>query len=238
MPLIKRITNSEGASVSAHDHVTIYGNSYGFVGSYASTSHSISCGLIAYDGHEMQRDFDYTNARDPQDLEDVATLARRAVERTLSRLGNKRLSTRTCPVIFAPEIARGLLGHLMSAISGGNLYRNSSFLLNQLGQKIFPEHIRSIDERPHLLKAIGSAPFDDEGVITRAKDLVHEGILTNYLLSSYSARKLGMKTTGNAGGIHNVFISHGDQNLGRLITADRYGIISNRTNEQGVNIVR
>ena len=232
----KRITNSEGATVNSHEYFTIYGNSHGFLGSFPFTQHTVSCALIAYDGHEMQRDYDYTVACDPQDLIDLSTLARRVAHRTVRRLGAKSLSTRNCPVLFTPEMARGLLKNFIVAISGGNLYRNASFLLNCLGKKVFPEFIHIV-EHPHLLKALGSAPFDEEGVITRDKDIVTDGILQSYILGSYSARKLGMQTTGNAGGVHNVIIANSDQSFTDLLKKMNTGLLVTELIGQGVNIV-
>lgn len=231
----KRITNSEGATVSTHAHWQIYANSHGFIGYYPSTYHSISCALIAQQGVEMQGDADYTCARDPQLLESVSRVAERACENTVRRVGARRISTRQVPVIFRADTARGLLGHFLSAISGGNLYRRSSFLLDQLGQAIFPSFIQ-IMERPHLPKAIGSAPFDSEGVRTLERHLVVNGILQGYVLGSYSARKLGMQSTGNANGAHNVFIESGDKDLAGLLRTMGTGLLVTDLMGQGVNI--
>jgi PmbA protein len=231
----KRIQNSEGASLNNYQGLAVYADSHGFMGHYPSSSHGISCALIASDGHEMERDYEYTVARDPHDLSSITWVARQVAEKTVRRLGAKKLTTRNCPVLFAPEVARGLLGHFVSAISGSNIYRKSSFLLDQLNQPVFPDFI-IIDERPHLLKGIGSAPFDAEGVCTWKKDFVKQGILRSYVLGSYSARKLGMQTTGNSGGTHNLFINTtlaADELLKKM---DR-GLLVTELMGQGVNLV-
>ncbi|HXR91391.1 MAG TPA: metalloprotease PmbA [Steroidobacteraceae bacterium] len=201
-----RITNSDGASVGSHRHVGVYGNSHGFVGGYAGTSHSVSCSLIAQQGEEMQRDYWYTTARDPADLQSPEIIGRVAGERTIARLGSRKLVTRKAPVLFSPEMARGLFKHFIGAIRGASQYRKASFLLNAAGQSVFPSFLQ-MQERPHILKGLASAPFDSEGAATRDRDLVRDGVLDGYVLGSYSARKLGLKTTGNAGGIHNLIVS-------------------------------
>ncbi len=203
-----RIGNSEGATVNSHSGFYIYGNSHGFLGAYATTRHNISCSVIAEEKGGMQRDFWYTVARDPEKLEPVEAVGRRAAERAVRRLGGKRLSTRQVPVIFSAEVAGTLLSHFVAAVRGGALYRKASFLLDQLGKSVFPEFVH-IFEQPHLKGALGSAPFDQEGVATRQRDLVKGGILQGYVLNSYSACKLGMQTTGNAGGVHNLTIAPG-----------------------------
>lgn len=232
----KRISNSEGASVNTFTREEVYGNSHGFIGECPTSYHSASCTLIAQDGHEMHSDSDYTCARDPMSLQSMPALAKSAATRTVQRLGARRLTTREAPVIFQAEAARSLLSHFFSAITGGNLYRKSSFLLNQLDKPVFPAHI-NIEERPHLLKGMGSAPFDEEGVITRNRPLVTDGKLISYLLNSYSARKLGLQTTGNSGGTHNAFINTSDQNLDDLLKAMGTGLLVTDTMGQGVNIV-
>jgi PmbA protein len=201
-----RITNSDGASVGSHRHVGVYGNSHGFVGGYAGTSHSVSCSLIAQQGEEMQRDYWYTTARDSADLQSPEIIGRVAGERTVARLGSRKLVTRKAPVLFSPEMARGLFKHFIGAIRGASQYRKASFLLNAAGESVFPPFLQ-MHERPHILKALASAPFDSEGAATRDRDLVRDGVLDGYVLGSYSARKLGLKTTGNAGGVHNLIVS-------------------------------
>jgi len=203
-----RLTNSEGASVSTHRGVRVYGNTHGFLAGYPSTSHSVSCALLAQVGDDMQRDYWYSAARDPASLDDVELIGRRAGERAVARLGALKLSTRKAPVIFAAEVARGFFGHLVSAIRGSSQYRKSSFLLDAAGEQVLPSFLQ-MQERPHLPAALASSPFDGEGVATRDRDLVKDGVLTGYVLGSYSARKLGLRTTGNAGGIHNLMVSGG-----------------------------
>jgi PmbA protein len=232
----KRITNSDGSNVSTYQQFYIYGNSHGFIGNYTSTQHQINCMLIAKEGSSMQRDYSYSVARDFQDLENVTTIGRKAAARTIRRLNAKRLSTRQAPVIFESEVAPGLLGSFIHAISGGNLYRKSSFLLDHLGKKVFPDFI-TLHEDPHVMKGLGSAPFDGDGVITSARDVVKNGVLEGYVLSSYSARKLGMKTTGNAGGIHNLYINTSDMNLEGLLKKMDTGFLVTELMGHGVNLV-
>jgi PmbA protein len=201
-----RLKNSEGATVTTHTAVRVYGNSNGFLQGLPSTSHSVSCALVAEQGEDMQRDYWYSVARRAQGLEDVAAIGRRAAQRALRRLGARRLGTRRAPVLFAPELARGLFGHFVGAIRGASQYRRSSFLLEAAGTQVFPSFL-NIAERPHLLRGLASSPFDAEGVSTRDRELVQDGVLQGYVLGSYSARKLGLKTTGNAGGVHNLLVT-------------------------------
>ncbi len=232
----KRITNSEGATVSSHSGYRVYGNSHGFVGAYPSSRHSVSCAVIAEDGHGMQRDYWYTVARDGRDLENVRKVGVRAGERTVRRLGGQRLSTRQAPVVFAPEMAAGLFSQFIRAIRGESLYRKSSFLLDSLGQAVFPAFIR-IHEQPHLKKALGSAPFDSEGVATRARDIVSAGVVQGYVLDSYAARKLAMQTTANAGGVHNLSIEPGGDDFAALLRRMDTGLLVTEMMGMGVNIV-
>lgn len=201
-----RVKNSEGASVSSQRGVRVYGNSHGFLGGYASTSHTVTCVLLAQQGEDMQRDYWYSTARDPADLEPTATIGRRAGERAIARLGARKLTTRRAPVVLCPEMARGLFRSFLGAVRGGSQYRKSSFLLDAAGKAVFPAFVQ-LAERPHIVKGLGSSPFDDEGVATRDRDLVRDGVLQGYVLDSYSARKLGLKTTGNAGGVHNLIVA-------------------------------
>jgi PmbA protein len=201
-----RINNSEGASLATHQGLHVYGNTHGFLGGYPTTSHTLSCVVLAGSGDEMQRDYWYSSSRDWRELEQAEAIGRESARRTVARLGPRKLSTRRAPVMFVPEVARGLIGHFVGAIRGSSQYRQSSFLLNAAGERVFPPGF-SIAERPHIKKAMGSAPFDDEGVATHDRELVADGILTGYILSSYSARKLGLKTTGNAGGAHNLLVA-------------------------------
>ncbi|MGH8229931.1 MAG: metalloprotease PmbA [Steroidobacteraceae bacterium] len=201
-----RVKNSEGASVSSQRGVRVYGNSHDFLAGYASTAHTVTCVLLAEDDGGMQRDYWYSSARAPADLEPAAEIGRRAGERAAARLGARRLSTRRAPVVYSPDMARSLVRSFLGAIRGGSQYRKSSFLLDSAGQALFPSFLE-IDEHPHIVKGLGSSPFDDEGVATRDRSLVRGGILQGYVLDSYSARKLGLKTTGNAGGVHNLDVT-------------------------------
>ena len=231
-----RISNSEGAGVSSHDGLRVYGNSHGFRGHYLSSRHSLSCTLIGQDGAGMQRDYWYSVSRYPDGLESAEKVGHKAAERTIARLGARRLATCQVPVIFQAEIARGLLNHLLRALSGGSLYRKASFLLDQLGKQIFPTNVR-IDERPHLPGGLGSAPFDNEGVATQARDIVQQGILQSYVLDSYAARRLDMQPTGNAGGVHNLFINHDEVDFNDLCRHMGTGLVVTEVMGQGVNIV-
>jgi PmbA protein len=230
------ISNSEGANLNTYQGLRVAGNSLGFLHGYPSSRHSMSCSVIGGTGDNMQRDDWWTVARDAADMESAESVGRKAAERTVRRLGGQSLSTRHCPVIFAAEVAGGLIGHFIGAIRGGNLYRKSSFLLDQLGKPVFPGFIH-IHEQPHLRKALGSAPYDGEGVATHAHDIVKEGILESYVLSTYSARKLGMKTTGNAGGVHNLILEPGDLDLPGLVRKMGTGLLVTELMGQGVNIV-
>ena len=231
-----RITNSEGASVSSQRSTGVYGNSLGFLGGYTATSHSISCSLIAQAGDDMQRDYWYTVARDPAELEAVASVGRTAGVRAVARLDARRLTTRKVPVAFTPDMARGLFRHFVGAISGTSQYRKSSFLLNAAGEQVFPAFLQ-MQERPHIRKGLASAPFDQEGAATRDRELVRGGVLSGYVLGSYSARRLGMTTTGNAGGIHNLIVTSTDGALdaeGFLRRLDT-GLLVTELMGQGVN---
>jgi PmbA protein len=233
-----RLTNSEGASVGTQRAVRVYGNSHGFLAGYASTSHSLSCVLLAQQGDDMQRDYWFSSARDAGDLQDHEEIGRKAAERALRRLGGRRLTTRKSPILFAPELARGFFGHFTAAIRGGAQYRKSSFLLGAAGQQVLPSFIQ-FDERPHILKGLASSPFDDEGVVTRDRALVRDGVLQGYVLGSYSARKLGLRTTGNAGGIHNLSITAPGKTLEpeALLKEMGSGLLVTELMGQGVNPV-
>jgi PmbA protein len=232
----RRITNSEGASVGSHRGVRVYGNSNGFLAGYPSTSHSVSCVLLAQNGEDMQRDYWYSSARDGRDLESAIEIGRKAGIRAVARLGARKLATQRARVLFAPEVARGLIGHFLGAVRGSSQYRKSSFLLGAAGQQVFPSFLQLI-ERPHIPKALGSAPFDNEGVATRNRDLVKDGVLTGYVLGSYSARKLGLKTTGNAGGTHNLLVESGTGGIeiGALMRELGTGLLVTELMGQGVN---
>lgn len=202
------ISNSDGASVQAGQGVSVYANSHGFVGRERGTSHSLSLALIAGDEDGMQRDYWYDSVRAAGDLMSAKALGDKAAERTLARMGARSLSTRQCPVLFVPELARGLIGHLLGAVSGGSLYRRASFLLDHVGKQVMPTWM-NINELPHLRRGLGSGNFDAEGVATADRPLIESGVLARYVLGSYSARKLGLESTGNAGGIHNVVVEPG-----------------------------
>jgi PmbA protein len=231
-----RISNSEGASVGTQRHSGVYGNSLGFLGGVSSTSHSTSCSLLAQAGEDMQRDYWYSVARDARELEAAATIGRIAGERALARLGARRLSTRRAAVAFAPDMARGLFRHFIGAIAGPSQYRKSSFLLNAAGEQVFPAFLQ-MHERPHIPKGLASSPFDQEGAATHDRDLVRDGVIEGYVLGSYSARRLGLKTTGNAGGIHNLLVSSSDGGLAPAAFLERLGtgMLVTELMGQGVN---
>jgi PmbA protein len=231
-----RITNSEGATLSSHQGLRVYGNSHGFIAGYPSTRHSLSCSVIAGRDDQMQRDYWYSVARRHEDLEDAEHIGRMAAERTLRRLNGRKLGTRQVPVIFAAEIATGLFRSFVGAVRGSSLYRKSSFLLDHLGKPVFPEFVH-IHEQPHLRGALGSSPFDSEGVATRARDLIANGVLQSYVLDSYSARKLGMQTTGNAGGVHNLSVDSGALDADGLLREMGTGLLVTELMGQGVNMV-
>ena len=231
-----RISNSDGAGISSGQSVAVYANSHGFIGAERSTQHSISCSLIAGKNDGMQRDYWYTAALDAAELESPVQVGRRAAERTLARLQPRSLATGDYPVLFAPEMARSLVGHLLGAVSGGALYRRASFLLDSVGTKLFPGWM-TIVERPQLRRGLRSASFDAEGVATREQDLVRDGILARYVLGSYSARKLGLATTGNAGGIHNLFVSANAGGGDELLRAMGRGLLVTELMGQGVNTI-
>ncbi len=201
-----RITNSEGASVHVQQSHFVSANSRGFAGGYPFSRHTLSVAPIAGKGSKMQRDDWYTSVRDPKKMAQPEAVGRYAAERALARLNARTLDTRTCPVLFEAPLAAGLLGSFVQATSGGALYRKSTFLLDSLGQSVFPSHIQILED-PHVIGGVGSAPFDEEGVRTVRRNVVKDGVVQGYFLSSYSARKLGMKTTGNAGGSHNLTMS-------------------------------
>lgn len=230
------IDNSDGASVQTGQGVSVYANSHGFVGVSRGTRHSLSAALIASDAHGMQRDYWYDSVRDASGFMDAAELGRIAGERTVARLGARSLSTRQCPVLFSPEVARGLIGHLLSAASGGALYRNASFLIGKRGEKLLPEWF-DIIERPRLPRGLGSAAFDAEGVATADSPLIEGGVLSRYILGSYSARKLGLETTANAGGVHNLVVGHGDDDFDAMLKKLGTGLLVTDVMGQGVNIV-
>jgi PmbA protein len=231
-----RIVNSEGASISSHTSIHVYGNSRGFVGGYPTSRHGISCAVVGQEGDSMQRDYWWTSARSAADLEPASEVGRRAGQRTVSRLNARRISTRQAPVLFSAQTAAGLMRSLTTAISGSSLYRRASFLLDMIDEQIFPEFVH-IHEVPHLLRGLGSAPFDGDGVATRAKDLVSEGVLRTYLLDAYSACRLGLTTTGNAGGVRNLHIDMGEMDRSALIREMGTGLLVTELMGQGTNPV-
>ena len=232
----KRISNSDGSVVSTYSGINLYGNTNGFIDGWNWSSHTIDCTVIAEDKNGMQRDGWYSKTRDFNDLESINSISKEAVRRTISRLGSRKLSTRQVPVIFEAQVASGLFSAFITAISGGNLYRQASFLLNKKGTQVFADHI-NIREEPHIKKALGSAPFDNDGVATRPRDIVKNGVLQDYLLSGYSARKLGLQTTGNAGGVHNLVIDSGKNNLDNMIKEMHTGLLITDMIGFGVNQV-
>ncbi|XLX41282.1 metalloprotease PmbA [Ectopseudomonas mendocina] len=231
-----RIKNADGTSLNTHQGCRVYGNSHGFVGGYASTRHSLSCVMIAEGEGQMQRDYWYDVNRQGELLADAAGIGQRAAERAVSRLGARPVPTCEVPVLFAAELAGGLFSHLLAAISGGNLYRHSSFLEGALGQRLFPEWL-TLDERPHLPRALGSAAFDGDGLATYAKPFVEKGELVSYVLGTYSGRKLGLPSTANSGGVHNLFVTHGDEDQQALIRRMGRGLLVTELMGQGLNLV-
>ena len=232
-PMIK---NSEGASVSAQTSHFVSANSLGFMGGFATSRHYVSCSVIAGEGDDMQRDDWYATRRNAKDLPDAASIGDYAARRALSRLGGRKLKTRKCPVIFEAPLAVGLIGSLVHAVSGGSLYRKTSFLLDSLGQQLFPDFVQ-ISERPHIRGGFASSPFDDDGVATHDREVVKDGVLQGYFLSAYSARKLGMQTTGNAGGSHNLLVQPGRHDLAGLLREMGTGLLVTELLGQGVNYV-
>ena len=229
-----RITNSEGASVSSHESLDVYANSHGFVGATTTTRHGISCAVIGEDGPGLQRDYWYASARDYADLDTPESIGRQAALRTVRRLNGRKLATRKTPVIFEAPVATSLLSHFVSAVRGSSLYRRSSFLLDHLGKPVFAPNVR-IHEQPFLKKALGSAPFDNDGVAPANRDLVRDGILQGYVLDVYSARKLGLRSTGNAGGVHNLTIESGDKDLAALLKQMDTGLLVTELIGFGIN---
>jgi PmbA protein len=236
LSLDKRITNSEGTSFSASEHLIAYANSHGFIGSYPTTEYSFSCSLLAEELGKRQRDYDYTVSRRASDLSPFKDVATIAAELTLKRLNPRTLKTQEAPVIFSARLARGLLGHLLSAISGKNLYMESSFLLHQMNQRIFPTWM-DIYEDPFIHRGLASSPFDSDGIMPEQKYLVEEGILKSYLLSVYSARRLGLNPTGNAGGAHNVFVKDSGIDFHALVKHMNQGFIVTELLGHGVDLV-
>lgn len=232
-----KIKQSDGASYDSHYGIKVYGNSHGLLASYPSSRHSMSCVLIAEgENGVMERDYDYTLSRHIDELWSPETVGIKAAKKTISRLDAQKLSTGKYPVMFAADVATGLIGHLIMAISGGNLYRKSSFLLDKLGEKVLPDWF-NIEEKPHLLRGLASSPFDSEGVYTKDANIITDGVLATYLLTSYSARKLNMDPTGHAGGIHNWFVKSTGQNFDTMLKELGTGFLVTELMGQGVNVV-
>ncbi|WP_339490245.1 metalloprotease PmbA [Pseudomonas sp. EL_65y_Pfl2_R95] len=232
----KRIKNADGTSLSTHQGCRVYGNSNGFVGGYASTRHSLSCVMIAEDNGLMQRDYWYDVNRQGELLASPEDIGVRAAMRSVSRLGARPVPTCEVPVLFAAELATGLFSSFLGAISGGSIYRKSSFLEGTIGQQLFPQWL-SLDERPHIPRAMASAAFDGDGLATYAKSFVENGELLSYVLGTYSGRKLGMPSTANAGGVHNLFVSHGDEDQQALIKRMGRGLLVTELMGHGLNMV-
>jgi PmbA protein len=232
----KRIVNSEGASVNANQGCFVQANSRGFSGGYASSRHSVSCSVIAGKGDGMQRDYWYSVARNAAEILKVEEIGRIAAERTVRRLKVRKLSTMLCPVLFEAPVAASLFGHFVQAVSGGALYRKSSFLPDRLGKPVFSDIVH-IDDVPDIKRGLASSPFDNEGVRTRRRTIVEDGVLNGYFLGSYSARKLGMQTTGNAGGTHNLIIHPGEQDFAGLLGIMGRGLVVTELLGHGVNPV-
>jgi PmbA protein len=236
----RRITNSDGAAVSAQQSHFFSAHTHGFRGGYASSRHSISVAPIAGKGDDMQRDHWYSSMRHPDELAAPEAVGRYAAERALSRLKARKIPTISCPVLFEAPLAAGLLGSLVHALSGGALYRKSSFLLDSLGKQVLPSHMQ-VHEDPFVMRGKGSSPFDEEGVKTQARQIIHDGRVEGYFLSSYSARKLGMRTTGNAGGSHNLVLSskltRAQDDLDAMLKKLGTGLFVIELMGQGVNYV-
>lgn len=231
-----RIKNADGTTLNTHQGCRVYGNSHGFIGGYASTRHSLSCVMIAEANGQMQRDYWYDVNRQGELLADPISIGQKAAQRAASRLGARPVPTCEVPVLFSAELAGGLFGSFLGAISGGNLYRKSSFLEGAIGQTLFPEWL-TIDERPHLMRAMGSTSFDGDGLATYAKPFVEKGELVSYVLGTYSGRKLGLPSTANAGGVHNLFVTHGDEDQAALLRRMGRGLLVTELMGHGLNMV-
>ena len=233
----ERIVNSEGASFNAHTGVRVYGNSHGMLQSYLSSRYSLSCSVIAEHQEQLERDYEYTVARDINQLAQPNWVGENAAQKAIARLQPQKLATQEAPVIFLNDVATGLISHLAAAISGGSLYRKASFLLDHLGKQVLPDWFEII-ERPHLLRQLASTPFDSEGVRTQDMEIIRNGILQTYLLTSYSGRKLGMQSTGHAGGIHNWLVKpNSSGKLTALLRQMNRGLLVTEVMGQGVNLV-
>ncbi|MDN3653507.1 metalloprotease PmbA [Thalassotalea ponticola] len=231
-----RIVNSDGANFASYEGFKVYGNSHGQLVAYPSTRHSLTCMMIAASGEDMQRDYNYTVSREFAQLTPAKSLGEQAADAALERLNPRKIATQKCPVLFRADVANSIFGHLISAISGGNLYRNSSFLVDSIGERIFSDHL-TIEERPFIKRGLASSAFDAEGVKPIQREIIKNGCLQSYLLTSYSARKLGLQTTGNAGGIHNWQVSANGGDLTAMLEAMGTGLLVTELMGQGVNVV-
>ena len=236
LQLDNRIVNSDGAHYGSHSGFKVYGNSHGFLGGYLQSRHNLGCVLIAEQDGKMQRDMSYSVARKTDRLESAEKIAEDAANETLTRLGARKIDTAKVPVIFRADVANSLFGHLVAAISGGNLYRKSSFLLDALGESVLPDWL-TIHEDPLIVGGLASSPFDSEGLATQPRDIVKDGVLQSYLLTSYAARKLDRQPTGHAGGIHNWRLTHSDKSLSQLCQQMGTGLLVTELMGQGVNLV-
>ncbi|MEW8211800.1 MAG: metalloprotease PmbA [Candidatus Thiodiazotropha taylori] len=232
----ERIFNSEGATLNSHNGLQVYGNTHGFIGGYPSSRHSLSCAVLGKQGESMQRDYWYTLARRSEQLDRAESVGEMAARRTLARLNGRRIKTQQAPVLFQADVAVGLLRSFVGAIRGSSLYRKASFLLDQLGKPVFPSFI-NIHEDPLLSGGLASCAYDSEGVATSRKDFIQDGVLSSYVLDSYAARKLGMQTTGNGGGVRNLRINSGDQDREGLLKSMQRGLLVTELMGQGVNMV-
>ena len=233
----ERIVNSEGASFNAHTGVRVYGNSHGMLQSYLSSRYSLSCSVIAEHQEQLERDYEYTVARNINQLAQPNWVGESAAQKAIARLQPQKLATQEAPVIFLNDVATGLISHLAAAISGGSLYRKASFLLDHLGKQVLPDWFEIV-ERPHLIGQLASTPFDSEGVRTQDMEIIRNGILQTYLLTSYSGHKLGMQSTGHAGGIHNWLVKpNSSGKLTALLRQMNRGLLVTQVMGQGVNLV-
>jgi len=231
-----RISNSEGASVQIGSSLAVGATSHGFFSRERDTRHMISVALLAEDDTGMQRDYWYESVRSATDFPGVASIGRNAAERTVARLGAQKLGTRQCPVLLAPPVARSLIGNFLSAVSGGALYRRASFLVDHIDKRVFPDFVQ-ISERPRIPRGQASAVFDAEGVATRDSELIRDGHLARYILGSYSARKLGLRSTGNAGGVHNIIVQTGDDDFQTMLKRMGSGLLVTELMGQGVSLI-
>lgn len=230
----KRIINTEGGHFSSHSNIRVFGNTKGMLSSYCSSRHSLSSCVIASDGGGMERDYAYTVSRSFDSLASADWIGKECARRTLARLNPRKLTTMKAPILFSAEVATGLIGHLVAAISGSSVYRKATFLLDALGKQIFPDWF-TIEEKPHELRGLASAPFDGEGICTQNRQIIKDGILQNWLLNSYSARKLGLQSTGHAGGIYNWHVKGHDISVQDLLKKMNTGLIVTELMGQGIN---